>query len=125
MFLIRLAFWLSLLVLVLPTDPRQQEKLFTATSETVHRIATFCERNSTMCERGGEYWTLFKQKLEFGARLAFEIASEHLMTGKAEAPEATGSISPTAAARPDRARGAASPAEPVPDTRVKAGKGGA
>lgn len=104
MFLIRLAFWLSLLVLVLPTDPRQQEKLVAATSQTVHRIATFCDRNAAICERGGEYWALFKQKLEFGAQLAFDLASTHLLTGSADATQATGSISAPAAVRSDRAR---------------------
>lgn len=121
MFLIKLAFWLALLVLILPTDPAKQEKLATVASQTMHRVATFCERNGNVCARSGEYWAMFKQKLEFGARLAFDMASER-MAGKAGAPEATGSITPPAPVRAERSRSAA---EPAADSRAKPAKGGA
>jgi len=75
-FLIRWAFWLGLVVLLLPTDSAQQERLYHTASTAVHRAATFCERNGEVCAKGGEYWAVFRQKLEFGARLAIDLASE-------------------------------------------------
>ena len=87
MFLIRVTFWLALIVLLLPTDKSAQERLYTAASETAHRVATFCDRNAQVCARGSEYWAVFKQKLDFGAKLAYEIASERLMGKSAPAAD--------------------------------------
>jgi hypothetical protein len=78
MFLIRTAFWLSLVVLMLPTDARQQERLYQSASAAVQHASTFCERNADLCARGAEHWATFRQKLDFGARMAFDIASERL-----------------------------------------------
>jgi len=123
MFLIRIAFWVALIALLLPTDQRQQEKLVAAASETARRVATFCDRNAAFCERGGQYWAVFKQKLEFGARLAYDIASERL-AGKAAAQE-TATPPGLPPARVDRAKGTLTPADLAPDWRVKPTKGGA
>jgi hypothetical protein len=71
----------------------------------MQRIATFCDRNSSACERGSAYWAVFKQKLEFGARLAYDMASAHVF-GTAETPQATGAIG-------------------APEPRAKGPKGGA
>jgi hypothetical protein len=118
MFLIRIAFWVALIALLLPTDQRQQEKLMAVASDTARRVATFCERNTSACERGAHYWAAFKQKLEFGARLAFDIASER-PSGKSAAPEP---VSPSAA-RVDRAKGTLTPSDLSPDWRLKPSKG--
>ena len=112
MFLIRIAFWVALIALLLPTDLRQQEKLMSAATEAAWRAATFCERNATACERGAQYWAVFKQKLDFGARLAYDIASER-MSGKAVAEQpATPPASPPA--RIDRAKGTLTPSDLAP-----------
>jgi Family of unknown function (DUF5330) len=124
MFLIRVTFWLALIVLLLPTDKSAQERLYTAASETARRVATFCDRNATMCARGGEYWAVFKQKLDFGAKLAYEIASERLMGRSAPATEpVTTTASPPA--RMERAKGTLSPADTQPEWRGKPAKNGA
>lgn len=124
MFLIRVAFWLALIVLLLPTDQRAQERLYTTASETAHRVATFCDRNATMCARGAEYWAVFKRKLDFGAKLAYEIASERLMGKSAPAAEP---VSATASppARVERAKGTLSPSDMRPEWRGKTAKSGA
>ena len=94
-----------------------------AASETARRVATFCDRNEAVCERGAAYWAVFKQKLEFGTRLAYDIASQRL-SGKAAVPEP---VSPSASpsARVDRAKGTLTPADLTPDWRAKPVKGGA
>lgn len=78
MFLFRTAFWLGVVVLVLPTDAQQQEKLYKSVSNVAHRAATFCDRNPAMCQRGSEAWGTFKQKLEFGVRVAMDVATERM-----------------------------------------------
>ena len=119
MFLIRIAFWVALIALLLPTDQRQQEKLMAVATDTARRVATFCERNASTCERGAHYWAAFKQKLEFGARLAFDIASER-GAGKSAEP-ASPAVQP--AARVDRAKGTLTPTDLSPDWRLKPPKG--
>lgn len=73
MFLIRAAFWTGLVVLLLPTDERQQARLFGAATTAVERVTTFCDRNARTCEVGSEVWAAFLKKAEFGARMAFEL----------------------------------------------------
>ena len=75
MFLIRLAFWLGLVVLVLPTDEGQQARLYQTTVATVERVATFCDRNAGVCAAGTEFWATFVKKAEFGARMAVDLMS--------------------------------------------------
>lgn len=78
MFLIRTAFWLSLVVLLLPTDPQKQAKLYSTASGAVQHVATFCDRNRSVCDQGAKFWSVFQAKLEFGSRMALDIASERL-----------------------------------------------
>lgn len=79
MFLIRTAFWLSLVVLLLPSDAQQQAKLYHTASDAVSHAATFCDRNRSVCTEGSKYWAAFQTKLEFGAKLALDLASERLL----------------------------------------------
>jgi len=73
MFIVRMVFWLGLIVLVLPTDERQQARLYAAASAAVERVTTFCDRNPKTCEAGSDLWASFLKKAEFGARMAFDL----------------------------------------------------
>jgi hypothetical protein len=79
MFLIRMAFWVGLIVLLLPSDKDRQAQLYKTATEAVHRAATFCDRNATLSEQGAKHWAHFRTKLEFGAKLVFDMASERLL----------------------------------------------
>ena len=70
MFLIRVGFWVGLAVLLLPTDERQQARLYSTAVTTVERVTTFCDRNAQACAAGAELWAIFVKKAEFGARMA-------------------------------------------------------
>lgn len=121
MFLIRIAFWVALIALLLPTDQRQQEKLMSFASDAARRMATFCERNPGTCERGAQYWAVFKQKLEFGVRLAFDLASERTSARSAVADPPKSPVS--TAPRAEGARGTLTPSDLLPDWRIKPPKG--
>lgn len=123
MFLIRIAFWVALIALLLPTDQRQQEKLMSAASEAAQRVATFCDRNATACERGAQYWAVFKQKLEFGARLAYDVATDRL-SSKTAVSEPTSPPAPPPP-RAERNKGSLTPSDLAPDWRVKSARNGA
>ena len=75
MFLIRVGFWVGLAVLLLPTDERQQARLYSTAVTTVERVTTFCERNAQACAAGAELWAMFVKKAEFGARMAIDLVS--------------------------------------------------
>jgi hypothetical protein len=76
---IRMAFWLALIVMVLPSDREQQARLYQTATESLHRAATFCDRNAALCTQAGQHWATFRTKLEFGAKLVFDMASERLL----------------------------------------------
>lgn len=98
MHLLRTAFCLSVIVLLLPADAKQQARLYEATSNYARQAATFCERNADTCAKGAEYWAQFRAKMEFGVRLAVDVVSEHMAGASAATPAA-----PPAAASPARA----------------------
>lgn len=113
MFFIRTAFWLGVVVLVLPTDAQQQARLAQKASTAVTHVATFCDRNPKTCETGAEYWGLFVKKAEFGARLAWDLMNER--SGKA-ATGAQEPIAPASHAQPE-ARGTLTPTDMQPAWR--------
>lgn len=86
MTLIRTAFWLSLVVLLLPSDAHQQEKLYRTASDAVTHAATFCDRNRTVCTKGSDYWGAFKLKFEFGSKLLVDLVSERVFGSQRTAP---------------------------------------
>ncbi|HXE86403.1 MAG TPA: hypothetical protein VN524_06340 [Hyphomicrobiaceae bacterium] len=73
MSLIRLAFWLGLLVLLLPTDAQQQARFSTFAGNAVERVGSFCDRNGRTCAAGSEVWATFLRKAEFGMRLVGDL----------------------------------------------------
>ena len=101
MFLIRVAFWLGLVVLLLPTDERQQARLYSTAVSTVERVTTFCDRNAQVCSAGADFWATFVRKAEFGARMAVDLISS---SGRKE-----GEGTPAARSEPASVRGRAEP----------------
>jgi hypothetical protein len=73
MFLIRVGFWVGVAVLLLPTDERQQARLYGTAVATIERVTTFCDRNAQACTAGAELWATFVKKAEFGARMAIDL----------------------------------------------------
>ena len=122
MFLIRVAFWLGLVVVLLPTDERQQARLYNTAVASVERVTTFCDRNAQACTAGAEFWATFVKKAEFGARIAVDLVSsggrkegETVPTPVRVEPEAPRGR-PEHRAHPS-ARGTLSPADMTPAWR--------
>jgi hypothetical protein len=109
MFLIRVAFWLGLVVLLLPTDERQQARLYNAALATVERATTFCERNAQACTVAAQLWATFVKKAEFGARMAID-----LMTSGGRPDEGASARGQTSSF-PPHVRGKADPKLPATD----------
>jgi hypothetical protein len=118
MFLIRSAFWLAVVVMLLPTDEKQQARFASFAVNSVHHLATFCDRNVKTCEVGGDMWALFVRKFEYGTRLAMDIASDRKVDVVDRPPAAAPPASP-GRIEPARVRGAntLAPTDHVPPWR--------
>ena len=116
-FLIRSAFWLSLVLLVIPIGGNDEEKptvgaieAFFAAQAVVGDVAGLCERNPQACEVGKSALHTIGVRARESARIAYDMLDED---GKDDAaqPVHTGSIAPDLAP---------SPAVPVPSPREAA-----
>jgi hypothetical protein len=122
MFFIRLAFWLGLIVLLLPTDERQQARLYNTAVATVESATTFCERNPGTCAAGSDFWAMFVKKAEFGARIAMDLVSKGGRKDEAIVPTPARVVPERGAGMPESrlqpmARGTLTPADLTPAWR--------
>ena len=114
MFLIRTAFWLALVVLLLPTDPRAQSDLMAKVSYAALQAVTYCDRNQATCQRSNDAWGVFKTKLEFAGRLAGDVVSQHVF---GRAPQPAQGPAPAAVPAPQPARTMLTPGDLSPPWR--------
>ncbi|MGY8636888.1 DUF5330 domain-containing protein [Bradyrhizobium sp. 14AA] len=108
-FLLRITFWLGLVLVLLPRDKTpESEKLpqigaadaVQAATAAVSDMTQFCKRQPAACEVGGQAATIIGQRAQDGARKIYQIINdkkEHITNEKNEktdkkAPDHTGSI---------------------------------
>ena len=98
-FLIRAAFWLSIVILLLPTGSQQQKSVPTietaeavsAASAAVSDMRQFCARQPEACTVGSQAAVAFGYKAQAGAKMLYDFLTDAL------APTETGSITPAGA----------------------------
>jgi hypothetical protein len=98
-FLIKVAFWLTIVVLLLPTDSSKQTQTaqvspldaFSAAQAAVSDATNFCARRPEACEIGSQAFQSFGEKAQYGAKLLYEFLSNRF-ADKADGTSATGSI---------------------------------
>jgi len=73
MFMIRTAFWLSLLILLLPTDEQDQKVVYGNAEAAVRDLSTFCARNPDVCEASKDAASTFSKKAQFGAKMLMDF----------------------------------------------------
>lgn len=115
-FLLRMAFWLGLVLVLLPREKTpESDKLpqigaseaAQAAGAAVSDMSQFCKRQPAACEVGGQAATIIGQRAQEGARKLYRIITDKPeQNGKREgaekrAPDHTGSIGP--AETPDAA----------------------
>jgi hypothetical protein len=84
LFLLRTAFWLMIIVLLLPTDERQRSEVYGTAQAAVHDLATFCDRNPETCAKGKDAFGVLVQKAQFGARMLIDMINGRGATGEGE-----------------------------------------
>jgi hypothetical protein len=98
-FLIKVAFWLTIMVLLLPTDSAKQTQTaqvspieaLSAAQAAVSDATDFCTRKPDACEIGSQAFQSFGEKAQYGAKLLYEFLSNRF-ADKADSTSATGSI---------------------------------
>jgi Family of unknown function (DUF5330) len=107
-FLLRMAFWLGLVCVLLPSGAKTPDasidaaQAVTAASAAVHDMSGFCNRQPEACAAGGKVAAAIGHKAEAGARTLFGFISARLSAKSAPAESAapvertTGSIPVTA-----------------------------
>ncbi|MEW9806832.1 DUF5330 domain-containing protein [Mesorhizobium marinum] len=105
-FLIRMAFWFSLVLLALPLDPAGENgatgvnpiQAFFAAKEAVDDVAGICERKPGVCEVGKAAMHTIGVRAREGARIAYEMLEDN-GAGK-PAPDEIGALIATGEAAP-------------------------
>ena len=103
-FLLRMAFWLSLVLILLPTGSSQQipasevgaTDAISAASATVGDLRQFCTRQPDACTVGSQVATTLGYKAQAGAKMLYDFLTEAL------APKETGSVSGGLGARSNK-----------------------
>ena len=87
LFLIRTAFWLTIILLLLPTDEQQRSEVYGTAQAAVQDVATFCDRNPETCARGKDAFGVLVQKAQYGARMLMDLVNGKDETGGFEQPD--------------------------------------
>src|SRR4051794_23069564 len=93
-FLLRAAFWLSIVILLLPTGSQPSapkidtSDAVSAASAAVSDMRQFCARQRDACTVGSQAAVAFGYKAQAGAKMIYDFLTEAL------APSETGSVTP-------------------------------
>ncbi len=68
-FLLRLAFWVMLICLLLPGSPQDNRRLITSAEQTVNDVRGFCQRNPQVCDDMRMSMTALLTRFRSGAEL--------------------------------------------------------
>ena len=94
-FLLRLAFWIGLVLVLLPRDKTPESdkapqlsasEAVSAATAAVSDVSQFCKRQPAACDVGGQAATVIGQRAQAGARKLYQIITEK------RPPDHTGSI---------------------------------
>jgi hypothetical protein len=95
-FLLRMAFWLSVVLILLPSGSAQRvqspsdvgaSEAISAASATVHDMRGFCARQPDACSVGSQVAVSLGYRAQAGAKMLYDFLTEAL------APRETGSMS--------------------------------
>lgn len=100
-FLMRMAFWLGLVLVLLPRDKTpESDKLpqigaseaVSAATAAVSDMGQFCKRQPAACEVGGQAATVLGQRAQDGARKLYQIITDKPDKPEKKMPDHTGSV---------------------------------
>ncbi len=116
MFLLRTAFWLSVVLALLPTfAPKQTgtapaeliaSEAVTAASATVADMSGFCDRRPDACAAGAQFASAFGQRARAGAEMLYAFVGDRLgkSVGKSDGAAGAGDAAAVTAGLPSASR---------------------
>jgi len=118
-FLIRTAFWFSLVLLMLPFGGEDGAEIgplraFLAARAAVDDISGICERKPDVCETGKAALHTIGVRAKASAQLAYEMLDEHNVPLPSDRPDATVTTGTIAAASEDEIAAAIAAPETIP-----------
>jgi hypothetical protein len=120
-FLLRVAFWLSIVLVLLPSGDYQPKgqaprigaaDAVGAATAAVSDLGNFCDRQPEACEVGGQAAIAFGQRAQAGARYLFDLLQDSL------APTETGSVPRTNGGKSQASQHTLTPADLKPEWRA-------
>ena len=99
-FLLRVAFWLGVVLVLLPTGgseplPKSQVsagEAFSAAKAAVSDMQQFCARQPSVCEVGSQTAVTLGQRAQVGAKMLYEFLQERFGSDEPVAAQSTGSV---------------------------------
>ena len=99
-FLLRVAFWLGVVLVLLPSGgsqplPKSQVsagEAFTAAKAAMSDMQHFCERQPSVCEVGSQTAVTLGQRAQVGAKMLYEFLHERFGNDEPTAVQSTGSV---------------------------------
>lgn len=128
-FLLRVGFWLSIVILLLPTGETRQAstgaqfgttEAVSAAGAAVSDLRGFCSRQPEACAVGGQAAVAFGYKAQASAKMLYEFITEQLApneTGSVAAPARPKTETSTAEARDSRPHETLTPSDLEPAWR--------
>jgi len=120
-FVLRVAFWLSIVLVLLPSkdyQPRTQAPQIgaadavNAATAAVSDLSGFCDRQPEACKVGGQAAVAFGQRAQAGARYLIDLLQDQI------APTQTGSIKGANATGTPKSQHTLKPADLEPEWRA-------
>jgi Family of unknown function (DUF5330) len=99
-FLLRVAFWLGVVLILLPsggTQPLPKSQVsageaFSAAKAAVSDMQRFCERQPTVCEVGSQTASTLGQRAQVGAKMLYEFLHEQFGNDDSTTVQSTGTV---------------------------------
>jgi hypothetical protein len=100
-FLLRMAFWLGIVLILLPTGSTQRaqsgndigtSEAISAASATVQDMRGFCTRQPDACSVGSQVAVSLGYRAQAGAKMLYDFLTETLASHEGGTPARTGSI---------------------------------
>ena len=84
MFFVRAAFWIFLILLLMPTNDKEKSDFYTAAGRTISDLGDFCKRNPDVCDKTGAIFSMFVRKIQAAVESIDEAISKNgdAATGK-------------------------------------------
>jgi hypothetical protein len=124
-FLLRMAFWLTLVLVLLPSGgARSPSKVnlsasdaISAAKATVSDVGSFCERQRDACAVGSQAAVAIGHRAQAGAKMLYEYLNDQLGSNEADAVASTRNATTVPLPPGRRSRDTLAPADLVPPWR--------